>query len=48
MSSERCLHGLLAGMCALCLRRENEIKKALEKNKAEEQSAYPTSQKRKS
>ena len=48
MSSERCLHGLLAGMCALCLRREDEIKKASEKTKEEDHPAAPAARKRKS
>lgn len=26
MASDRCIHGLLHGMCSICLRREQEIK----------------------
>jgi len=29
MASNRCIHGLLHGMCSICLRREKEIKNHL-------------------
>ncbi len=39
MASDRCVHGLLPGMCSICLRREREIQAAMKRKKNSEQSA---------
>jgi hypothetical protein len=41
MTSDRCMHGLLHGMCSICINREREIRKAMESKKEEAAATIP-------
>jgi hypothetical protein len=46
MTSDRCHHGLLQGMCSICINRESEIRRATEAKKQESAPASPVPKKK--
>jgi hypothetical protein len=46
MASDRCHHGLLHGMCSICINREREIRESMKAKKQETTSSVPVPRKK--